>query len=107
MNIQEKIDQETKLFLFDLSNSAKEHWFGPSEGWQVSLATEGERVVLERHYYPILSTKALPEILAELLSAVKGKLNLAKTETENNFTLRTILRDHIEYLVAFNPERKR
>jgi hypothetical protein len=107
MSIQEKIDQEAKLFLFDLSNSAKEHWFGPGESWQVSLVTEKEREVLERHYYPTLSTKALPEILAELLSAVKGKLNLAKTETENNFTLGKILRDHIEYLVAFNPERKR
>jgi hypothetical protein len=107
MSIKEKIDQEAKLFLFDLSNSAKEHWFGPGESWQVSLVTEEEREVLERRYYPTLSAKALPEILAELLGLVKGKLNLAKTETENNFTLGTIQKGHFEYLIAFNPERKR
>jgi hypothetical protein len=107
MSIGENVGEQAKLFVFDLNNRATEHWFKHDEAWQVSLVTNEERITLERHYYPTLSAKALPEILTELLGMVKSKLNLAKTEAENGFTLNTIRRDHLEYLMAFNPERKR
>jgi hypothetical protein len=107
MSIHEKIKEQAKLFVFDLNNSAKEHWFKPGYAWQVSLVTAEQQKALEKQYHPTLSAKALPEILAELLSLVKGKLNLPVTVTEGELTLKAIRSAHLEYLVAFNPERKR
>jgi hypothetical protein len=98
---------KAKLFVYDLDNSAKEHWFKPDEGWEVSVVTDVDKSAIEKKYYPTVSAKYLPELLAEMLSTVKSSLKLAGSSSEPTLDTQTINLNHLQYLIAYNPKRLR
>jgi hypothetical protein len=106
MNSQ-KVEYQANIFLFDLNNSAQEHWFKTDETWEISLATADERSALEKKYYPTISAKVLPEMLAELFGLVKKKLFMIQSDQEKSLNTDTVIKKHLQYLIAFNPKRQR
>ena len=101
------IEFQAKMFLFDLNNSAKEHWFKTDEAWEIILATADEKSALEKKYYPTISTQVLPEMLAELFELIKKKLVLVVSDLEKKSDTKTVIKNHLQYLIAFNPQRQR
>ena len=105
--IPPKVDLQASMYVFDLNNSAKEHWFKPNEHWELSLASEADRTAIEKKYRPTLSVKGLPETLIRLQTLVKAKLAQGGTEA----TGRNLVSDQpaadLLYLIAFNPDRLR
>ena len=103
------VELQAKMYVYDLNNCAKEFGFKPDENWELSLASASEASDIEKKYYPTITTKVLPEILAELMRVVKVKLIEAKAGFERKFDSgnpSTAGRD-LQYLVAFNPKRVR
>lgn len=104
-------DQNNELkareYVFDLGNVAKENWFKPDESWELSLATSDEKSAIEKRYYPTVSAKALPERLAGLLELVKGKLSILHMNFASASLPAGAGHDHLQYIVAFNPNRRR
>jgi len=97
---------QAKLFVFDLENSAKEHWFKPDENWEISVVTGVDKSAIEKKYYPTVSAKFLPELLAGMLSTVKSSLKLAGP-IEPALDIKTICLNDLQYLIAYNPTRLR
>ena len=98
---------QAKLFVFDLENSAKEHWFKPDEGWEVSVVTGADKSAIEKKYYPTVSAKCLPERLAGMLTTVKSSLKTAGLAAEPVLDIQTINLNNLQYLIAYNPKRQR
>lgn len=98
---------EAKMFLYDLSNRAKEHWFKPDEGWQVSLATAEDKVGFEKKYYPTVSIQVESEMLAELFDLVAAQLKQAPQVIDAPADSRYTKVSNFQYLIAFNPKRMR
>jgi hypothetical protein len=94
-------------YLFDLGNCAKEFGFKKEESWEVSLASDEERSKIQKTYNPTISVKVLPEALTEVLSLIKNQLNLKRSEMELHLNSKEIYNNQYQYIVAFNPERKR
>lgn len=101
------IEFQAKVYIYDLNNCANEHGFKANEEWELSLATDTQKAELEKQYYPTLSTKALPEVLAELFKLVKGKLNSIKSDYSTNEAVNNTAHSDLQYLIAFNPDRHR
>ena len=101
------VEFQAKIYVYDLDNCAREFGFKEDEGWELSLATSEERAALEKRYYPTISTKVLPEILAELFGLVKGKLVQAASNIQNKMDVSRVAGHDMQYLVAFNPKRYR
>lgn len=98
---------QARLFVFDLENSAKEHWFKPDESWEVSAVTGADKSAIEKKYYPTVSGKFLPERLAGMLTTVKSSMKLAGWATEPMLDTKTISLNDLQYLIAYNPARLR
>ncbi len=98
---------QAKIYLFDLGNCAKEFGFKDNEEWQVSLATDAEKLAIEHKYFPTISIKVKPEILSGMFRLVKEKLLQAKSDIEKTWDTKSIQTDHLQYLIAFNPARQR
>jgi hypothetical protein len=102
------VEFQAKMYVYDLNNCAKEFGFKPDENWELSLASATEARDLEKRYFPTITTKVLPEILAELMRVVKTKLIEAKAGFERKFDNGVTAADgELQYLVAFNPKRTR
>jgi hypothetical protein len=104
---RQTVDYQAKMFLYDLSNKAKEHWFKAGEEWEVSLATDADKSAIEKKYHPTLSAKVVPEILAEMFDLVNGQPIQVKSDVERALDTDNVRRNHFQYLVAFNPKRER
>jgi hypothetical protein len=98
---------QAKIYLYDLSNCAREFGFKDNEGWQVSLATLAEKSAIENKYFPTISAKGLPEVLSGMFGLVKEKLIQAKSDIEKTWDTNSIRNNHLQYLIAFNPDRQR
>ncbi|MVN21432.1 hypothetical protein [Mucilaginibacter arboris] len=107
MMINQTVEVQAKVYVYDLNNCAKEFGFKPDESWELNLATNEEKLAIEKDYYPTISAKVLPEILSELFGLVKAKLSLAKTHTENKSDVKAVSESPLNYLIAFNPKRLR
>jgi hypothetical protein len=101
------IEQQAKIFLYDLNNSAKEHWFKTDEIWEVGLATNDERLAMEKKYYPTISVKALPQDLSELFDLIKADRTLVLPHSERMADVPSITRNNFQYIIAHNPKRQR
>ena len=102
----EKMEREAKMYVYDLNNSAKENGFKADETWEFSLATDAEKHLLERKYFPTISAKVLPELLSELVNLVKSKLTHATYNIDRAGT-HNIKESGLQYLIAYNPNRLR
>jgi hypothetical protein len=106
MKTQQTPTQQADLFLFDLDNSAKEHWFKGDDAWQISLVNDAEKSAIEKQYHPTVSANIAPNFLPEIFEMVKAKLKQTTTGLENH-TAKHIADHGIKYIVAFNPGRQR
>jgi hypothetical protein len=100
------IELKAREYIFDLRNLSIEFGFKPDETWEVMLVTDKERLVFMRKYYPIASAKALPELLAEMFDLVKAKLSQT-IDNKKQWDSNSIVKNHLEYIIAFNPARLR
>jgi hypothetical protein len=98
---------QAQLFLYDLGNSAKEHWFKTDEAWEVSLVTALDKSAIEKKYYPVVSAEYPPELSAEMLRIVKTSLKQERSATEILLDTKTVQLNHLQYLIAYNPKRRR
>jgi hypothetical protein len=102
------LEYQAKEYVYDLNNCASEYGFKDDEGWELSLATDVEKLAIEKKYYPTVSAKVLPETLLELFRIVKGKLIAARSDMERKLdATATGTNITFQYLVAFNPKRPR
>ena len=101
------IEYQAKEYLFDLDNTARENGFKADEHWKVSLATAAEKTAIEKRYYPTISTKVVPEILSEMFRIVKTALGQNRDNTENTMDAASLAKNHLQYVVAYNPNRLR
>lgn len=104
---EKNVENETRLYLFDLMNTAKEHGFKTDDVWAFSVATDAERVKLQRAYHPTISTKLLPEIMLQVYHSIKGRLNQPFSADEEQLDKRNLLAGDMNFLVAYNPKRPR
>lgn len=101
------VEFQAKEYVYDLNNCATEYGFKNDEGWELSLATDTEKIAIEKKYYPTVSAKVLPETLLELFRLVKDKLIAAKSDMERKLETNTGTNINLQYLIAFNPKRPR
>jgi hypothetical protein len=101
------IEAETRMYLYDLSNSAKEHGFKADDSWEFSIATNIERMKIQKDYYPTIATKIIPEIMLQVYHGIKEKLNQSFGRDEEQLSKQSILSGELSFLVAYNPKRPR
>lgn len=101
------LDMQATIYVYDLNNTAREFGFKHDEGWELNVATQEEKIYLEKKYHPIISSKMMPEILSEMFGLVKSKLTQTAANISNNLQTGTIQNPELQYLVAFNPKRSR
>jgi hypothetical protein len=97
---------EAQLFLYDLANLAKEHWFKPGEGWALSLANDSEKKALEKQYHPILNISGETQFLEKVATQMRLQLKIAEPAAEIPDERRA-RREPATYLLAYNPVRIR
>ena len=102
----ETIEQKAKMYVYDLNNCATENGFKADETWEFSLATDLEKVAIEKKYFPTISAKVLPEFLSELFHQVKSKLIHVKYNAERAGQ-HNVTESGLQYLIAYNPGRLR
>jgi hypothetical protein len=97
------IEGETRMYMYDLMNTAKEHGFKGEDRWELSLATDAEKDSIQRNYYPTIAQKVYPEMLLQVYNLTKSRLNQSDDKTDN----RNVMKDELTHIVAFNPKRQR
>ena len=98
------IEMQARVIVYDLNNTAREFGFKPDEGWQLNAVSQEDKTDLEKRYHPTITNKVMPEILAELFGMVNDALVQTRSEIKNNLTPGD---PGLNYLVAFNPKRPR
>ncbi|MDB5007564.1 MAG: hypothetical protein JWQ84_261 [Mucilaginibacter sp.] len=107
-NMQEQaVENQTRIYLYDLMNEAKEHGFKNGDQWELSLVTDNEKTRIMKDYYPAVATKIFPEILLQVFQSVKSNLSQSLSKEEQQMDTKSILKDELNYIVAFNPNRPR
>ena len=101
------VEFQAKIYVYDLKNCAREFGFKADENWEVGMATSEEKTAIENRYFPTLSASVVPEMLAEMLHSVKVKLTQQLAGLEKTLDTAAIRRNHLQYLVAYNPNRLR
>lgn len=103
----EVIEKQTKMYLYDLSNTAREHGFKADDKWELSLVTDAERSKIQKDYHPAIATKIYPEMLLQVFTTVKEKLNQELNSDEESLDLKSVLNRELNFIVAYNPKRQR
>ncbi|MBD1367244.1 hypothetical protein IDJ77_25760 [Mucilaginibacter sp. ZT4R22] len=104
---EKTIENQTRLYLYDLMNTAKEHGFKADDVWEFSLVGDIEKLRLQKAYHPTIATKMLPEAVLEVFHQIKSRLNQSFTKDEQSLDKRTVVTDNLNYLVAYNLKRPR
>jgi hypothetical protein len=104
MNDQKSADWQANEYLYDLRNTAAENGFKPDEKWQLSLVTQEDKAAIEKKYHAAVAAKANPEDLSAMFEIVKIRLNQPAAIIPD---IKTIGRDRLQYLIAYNPEREK
>lgn len=105
--INKNTEFEAKMYMYDLNNCARENGFKAEEKWEVSLATDDEKIAIENKYTPTIAVKYAPAILSEMFGLVKEQLHQSKTEAEMELNNDKTRVNNLKYLVAFNVKRIR
>jgi hypothetical protein len=104
---KQAIEKQTRMYMFDLLNTAKEHGFKGEDNWELSMATDTERIKIQKDYYPTIAARIFPEILLQVFHTIKSRLNQPGYPEDRKEGARTALNEELMYLVAFNPKRPR
>jgi hypothetical protein len=101
------VEFQAKVYVYDLNNCAREFGFKADEIWEVDMASSHDKADIEKKYFPTLSAKVLPEMLAEMMSSVKFKLSQRLAGIEKNTDATHIRQQELQYLIAYSPNRLR
>jgi len=104
MNESKSALRQANEYLYDLRNTATENGFKPDEKWQLSLVTQADKAAIEKKYHAAVAAKANPEELAAMYEIVQAKLNQFGASVPD---IKTIGREQLQYLIAYNPQRER
>ncbi|MBD1391913.1 hypothetical protein [Mucilaginibacter glaciei] len=104
---EKTIEDQTRLYLFDLTNTAKEFGFKTDDVWEFSVATDAERIKIQKDFYPTISAKVFPEIMLQVYHGIRERLNQSFNKEEQQLDNRAILNGQLNYLVAYNLKRPR
>ncbi|MDB5115161.1 MAG: hypothetical protein JWQ79_653 [Mucilaginibacter sp.] len=104
---EQTIENQTKIYLYDLMNTAKEHGFKADDNWELSMVTDTERIKIQKDYYPTIATKVIPEFLLQVFHLTKLRLNQTLNKNEEGQNSRSVVSNELNYIVAFNPKRPR
>ncbi|MEX8546032.1 MAG: hypothetical protein V5804_00395 [Mucilaginibacter sp.] len=104
---EQTVENETRMYLFDLMNTAKEHGFKADDNWQLSLATDKERSNIQKNYHPTIAAKMFPEVLLPVFHSIKSKLHQTLNSEEQLINTKSISAEDLKFLVAFVPTRPR
>jgi len=99
------VEQQATIYVYDLNNCANEFGFKSDEGWEIGLASDAEKTAIEKKYFPTISARALPEILAELLHLVRKRLSGLNSGNSPHSV--NTADGNFQYLVAYSPKRLR
>lgn len=106
MTVEEQHNRnEALLFEYDLSNLAKEFWFGPEEHWELAVANAKQLAVLVKEYYPVLSMSAPPSSIRAIRELMVAKPLFRKASLDIDSVITA--RDSTVWLIAYNTERLR
>jgi hypothetical protein len=105
--IEKTVENQTRIYLYDLMNAAKEHGFKADDNWELNMVSDSGRLKLQKDYYPAISVKIGPEMLLQVFHATKSALNQSFGHDGPEPTAKAILTGDINYLVAFNLKRPR
>jgi hypothetical protein len=97
------IEGETRMYMYDLMNTAKEHGFKGEDHWEINLTTEAEKNNIQRNYHPTIAQKVYPEMLLQVYNLTKERLNQPFNKEED----RNVQKEELTHIVAFNPKRQR
>ncbi|TWR31077.1 hypothetical protein FPZ43_00925 [Mucilaginibacter pallidiroseus] len=105
--MKKTVNDHTKLYLYDLQNAATEHGFKADDTWELMLASEKEKALLQRDYYPMIALKIFPDLLRDVLQATKAALKQPLSQEDELLNNGTIAQRELTYIVAFNFKRPR
>ena len=101
------IEKETRMYLFDLTNTALENGFKADDSWELVLGTEAQKIKILKDYYPAVSAKVFAEIALPVYSTIKSRLHQPLNTIEQSLDVKTVLKDNLNYVIAYNPKRQR
>ena len=101
------VEYQAKVYVYDLNNRAREFGFNADETWEVEMVTGSGKAHLEKNYFPTLSARVLPELLAEMMKSVKFKLGQRLAAIGQHMDTKDIPQQELQYLVAYSPNRPR
>ncbi len=104
---EQTIENQVKMYLYDLMNTAKEHGFKADDNWELSMVTDTERIKIQKDYYPTIATKIIPEFLLQVFHLTKFRLKQSLNKNEESLNNRSVVNNELNYIVAFNPKRPR
>ncbi|MDB4920610.1 hypothetical protein [Mucilaginibacter sp.] len=104
---EKTVELQTRMYLYDLMNAAKEHGFKADDSWELNMVTDSGRSKLQKDYYPAIAMKILPEMLLQVFNSTKSGLKQSSANEGQVPDKKSILTDNINYLVAINPKRPR
>jgi hypothetical protein len=104
---ERSIETETRMYMYDLLNTAKEFGFKAEDSWELSMVTNTDRIRIQKDYYPTIAAKVGPEILLQVFHTVNTRLNQTFNKELQKIDERNPPVEDLNYLVAFNPKRPR
>jgi hypothetical protein len=107
MKKEQSVEMQAKVFAFDLNNCAREFGFKPGEVWEINLATQAEKIAVQKDFYPTVVCKVLPDDSSALFGLVKTQIPFVTTAIERSKEDQNLPENALQYLIAFIPNRKR
>ncbi|MEO6632203.1 MAG: hypothetical protein ABIN13_10790 [Mucilaginibacter sp.] len=101
------IEKETRMYLFDLTNTALENGFKADDNWELVLGTEAQKIKIQKDYYPAIAAKIFAEIALPVYYTIKSRLHQPLNAIEQSLDVKTVLKDNLNYVIAYNPKRQR
>jgi hypothetical protein len=104
---KQTIDDQTRMYLYDLMNTAKEHGFRADDSWELLIGSDIEKLRIQKDYHPAIVTRMVPEELLQVYHSVKSHLKQELKKEDQSIGPREIANGELKYLVAYNLKRPR
>jgi uncharacterized membrane protein (UPF0182 family) len=103
----QQVQSQARMYVYDLMNEAREHGFKSEDKWNIALATEADRVRMQKEYYPVVANKVPQSTLLDVFQFIKATLKQSLSTEELQMDSQSVQRNEQQYIVAFNPKRLR
>ncbi len=104
---EQSVESQTRMYMYDLMNTAKEFGFKGEDRWELTMVTDTERKKIQKDYYPTIAAKIIPEFLLQVFNLTKARLNQSFSKINEEDANRNVAVSELNYIVAFNPKRPR